>query len=253
MNLRILLRWVVAGWLVFVAGPLRAADVTVFAAASLSDALDEIAPLYHAATGNTLRCNFGASGTLARQIQEGAPADIFFSADEARMDLLEHAGLIVPGTRRIVLVNQLVLVVPAEGGPSVAAMADLLKPGIWRIAIGEPATVPAGTYAKQYLMKVGLWDRIGDKLVPLDNVRAVLAAVGSGSADAGFVYRTDAMISRNVKIALAVPAADATKITYPAVLLRNAGHLEAARAFLDFLGQPAAQKVFARFGFLAPK
>ena len=227
-----------------------AADLTVFAAASLSDALKELAPAYTKATGDTLRFNLGASGTLVRQIKEGAPADVILSADELRVDQLEQAGLLVDGSRRTILANQLVLVVSAEDGALVAALPDLEKPEVKRIAIGEPATVPVGTYAKEYLQKVGLWAQVRAKCVPLDNVRAVLAAVEAGNADAGFVYRTDALISKKVRIAVAVPLTEAPKITYPAAALRDAKESEAAAMFVAFLAGPEAQAVFAKYGFL---
>ena len=229
-----------------------AAELNVFAAASLSDAFQELAPPFQAATGHTLRCNFGASGALTRQIKEGAPADVIFSADEQRVDQLENAGLLLPGTRKTILANTLVLVVAADGGAPVTALADLTKADIRRVAIGEPATVPAGTYAKAHLQKLGLWQPLLDKLVPLDTVRAVLAAVESGNAEAGFVYRTDALISKKVKIAVAVPRAEGPKITYPVAVLKDARSPEAARALVAFLAGPEAQKVFAKFGFLPP-
>jgi molybdate transport system substrate-binding protein len=229
-----------------------AAELNVCAAASLSDAFKELAPQFQAATGHTLRCNFGASGALARQIKEGAPADVFFSADEARMDQLEKAGLLLPGTRRTLLANQLVLVVAADGGAPVATLADLTKADVRRVALGEPATVPVGTYAKEHLQKLGLWQPLLDKLVPLDNVRAVLAAVESGNVEAGFVYRTDALISKKVRIAVAVPLAEGPRIAYPVAVLRGAKSPEAARALVEFLAGPEAQKVFLKFGFLPP-
>ena len=227
-----------------------AADVTVFAAASLSDSLAELAPLYAKATGDTLRFNFGASGTLARQIREGAPADVIVSADELRVDQLEKAGLLAAGTRRTILANQLVLVVAAEGGASVAALSDLAKTEVKRIATGDPATVPVGTYTKEHLQKLGLWAQVIDKCVPLDNVRAVLAAIEAGNADAGFVYRTDALVSKKVRIAVAVPLGEGPKIIYPAAALRDAKEPEAAAKFVAFLAGPEAQAVFARYGFL---
>jgi len=229
-----------------------AAELNVFAAASLSDALKELAPLFQTATGHTLRCNFGASGTLARQIKEGAPADVIFSADELRVDQLEKAGLLLPGTRKTILANTLVLVVAAAGGAPVSTLADLTKADIHRVAIGEPATVPAGTYAKEHLQKLGLWQPLLDKLVPLDTVRAVLAAVEAGNAEAGFVYQTDALISKKVKIAVAVPRAEGPKITYPAAVLKDARSPEAARALVAFLAGPDAQSVFFKLGFLPP-
>lgn len=227
-----------------------AADLTVFAAASLSDALKELAPAYTQATGDTLRFNYGASGTLARQIREGAPADVIFSADELRVDQLEKAGLLAPGTRRTILANQLVLVVAAEGGASVPTLGDLAKADVKRLAIGEPATVPVGTYAMEHLQKLGLWSQVSSKCVPLDNVRAVLAAVEAGNVDAGFVYRTDALISKKVRIAVEVPQAEGPKITYPAAALRDAPSPAAAAKFVAFLAGPEAQAVFARYGFL---
>jgi molybdate transport system substrate-binding protein len=229
-----------------------AAEVTVFAAASLSDAFKEISPLYTKATGNTLRFNFGASGALARQIKEGAPADVIFSADELRVDQLEKAGLLMPGTRRTLLANTLVVIVASEGGVPVKTLADLASADVRRIAIGEPATVPVGTYTKEYLQKTGDWKKLIDKLVPLDTVRAALAAVESGNAEAGFVYKTDALVSKKVKIALEVPLGEGPKITYPVAVLKDAKQPEAAQALLAFLSGADAQKVFAKFGFLRP-
>ena len=229
-----------------------AAELTVFAAASLSDALKEIAPAYTKATGDTLRFNFGASGALARQIKEGAPADLIVSADELRVDQLEKAGLLLAGTRRTILANQLVVVVAVENGAPVAALADLARPEVKRIAIGEPATVPVGTYTKEHLEKLGLWAQVSGKTVPLDNVRAVLAAVEAGNADAGFVYRTDALISKKVRVAVLVPLAEGPRITYPVAVVAGTKSVEAAKAFAAFLAGPEAQVVFAKFGFLRP-
>jgi molybdate transport system substrate-binding protein len=229
-----------------------AAEVTVFAAASLSDAFKEIAPLYTKATGHTLRFNFGASGALARQIKEGAPADVIFSADELRVDQLEKAGLLLPGSRRTLLANTLVIVVAVDGGAQVKTLGDLARAEVKRIAIGEPATVPVGTYTKEYLQKTGDWKKLIDKLVPLDTVRAALAAVESGNAEAGFVYKTDALISKKVKIAIEVPLAEGPKITYPVAVLKDAKQAAAATALAEFLAGADAQKVFAKFGFLPP-
>ncbi|MFT3868148.1 MAG: molybdate ABC transporter substrate-binding protein [Nibricoccus sp.] len=229
-----------------------AAEITVFAAASLSDALKEVAPLYTKATGNTLRFNFGASGALARQIKEGAPADLFFSADELRLDQLEKAGLLLGGTRRMLLANTLVVVVAAEDGVPVKTLADLAKTDVRRIAIGEPATVPIGTYTKEYLQKTGDWRNLVDKMVPLDTVRGALAAVESGNAEAGFVYKTDALGSKKVKIALEVPLAEGPQIIYPVAVLKESKQSDAAKALIEFLAGTEAQKVFAKSGFLTP-
>jgi molybdate transport system substrate-binding protein len=249
MKLRRLYALLFASLLAF---SLQAAELNVFAAASLSDALKEIAKTYEPASGDKLRFNFGASGALARQIKEGALADVIFSADELRVDQLEKAGLLLPGTRKTILANTLVLVVAADSGASVASLADLTKAEIRHVAIGEPATVPVGTYAKDYLQKLGLWQPLAAKLVPLDTVRAVLAAVEAGNADAGFVYQTDALISKKVKVAVAVLRAEGPKITYPVAVLRDAKSPESGRALVTFLAGPEAQKVFAKFGFLPP-
>ncbi len=235
---------------VLLAGPASAAEVTVFAAASLSDSLKELAPLHAKATGDTVRFNLGSSGALARQIQSGAPADVILSADELRVDQLEQAGLLASGTRRTFLANQLVAIVPDDEELPVAALADLANSAVKRIAIGEPATVPVGTYTKAHLQKMGLWAGVIEKCVPLNNVRAVLAAVESGNVDVGFVYRTDALISKKVRIVIAVPLAEGPGITYPAAVLREAKEPAAAARFVAFLATPGAQAVFAKYGFL---
>ena len=229
-----------------------AAELRVFAAASLSDALREIAPLHAKATGDTLVFNFGASGALARQIKEGAPADVIVSADELRVDQLAAGGLLLADTRRILVENTLVLVVAAEDGVALTTLSDLGGPAVRRLAIGEPATVPAGTYAKAHLEKLGLWTAVQPKTVPLDNVRAVLAAVEAGNADAGFVYRTDALVSKKVRLAVEVPRAEGPRIVYPAAVVQASPSPQAARALVAFLGDAEAQAVFAKFGFLAP-
>lgn len=233
------------------AAALRAAELNVFAAASLSDALREIASTYEARTGDKLRFNLGASNTLARQIKEGAPADVFFSADEARMDDLAAAGLIVEATRRTLLGNTLVIVVHAEGGVAVAAPADLAGAAVRRLALAETHTVPAGIYARAYLSKLGLWEKVRGKVIPLENVRAALAAVEAGNADAGIVYQTDAQISRKVRIAFAVPAADGPRIAYPVAVVRDSRRPDAARRFTEHLASAEARAVFVKYGFLA--
>lgn len=229
---------------------LRAAELTVFAAASLTNALQEIAPAYEKASGDTLRFNFGASGALARQIREGAPADLFFSADQLRADQLEKAGMLLAGARRAVLANTLVLVVNAEAPAPVGSFADLAGEDVARIAVGEPKTVPAGSYAKTYLESQKLWTVVVGKTVPLDNVRAVLAAVETGNADAGVVYRTDALTSERVKIVAEVPLSAGLDITYPAAVVKDSDQPAAARALLDYLAGAEAGAVFARHGFL---
>lgn len=228
----------------------RAAELNVFAAASLSDALREIAKAYEPASGDKLRFNLAASNALALQIKQGAPADIFFSADDAKMDELAQGGLILPGTRRSLLSNTLVIVVNADRGAAIAAPADLAQPGLGRIALAEPHTVPAGIYAKAWLQKADLWRKITGRIVPTENVRACLAAVEAGNADAGIVYKTDALISKKVKIVHEVARADGPRISYPLAIVKDSKQPDAARRFAAYLAGPEARAVFARFGFL---
>lgn len=225
-----------------------AAQITVFAAASLSDSLKQIAADYQKASGGQVVFNLAASGVLARQIQAGAPADIFFSADEAQMNQLAAKGALVAATRRDLLGNSLVIVTPADS-TAVQSPFDLTNAAVQHIALGDARTVPAGSYAKSYLQTIGIWRAIQPKVVPSENVRAVLAVVESGNADAGIVYKTDAAISRKVKVAFAVPAADGPKITYPVALLKDAPQPEAARKFLAYLESESAAAVFQKAGF----
>ncbi len=233
--------------------PARAAEVTVFAAASLTDAMREIAQTYEAGTGDTLRLNLGASSTLARQIKAGAPADVFFSADEAKMDDLAADGLIAIDTRRSLLSNTLVIVVGNEDAPAIATPADLATPAVRRIALAETQTVPAGIYAREYLEKLGLWTAVSGKVVPMQNVRATLAAVEAGNADAGIVYKTDALTSKKTRIAFEVPPADGPGISYPVAAMKDSKNAAAARRLVEFLASREARAIFVRHGFLPPR
>jgi molybdate transport system substrate-binding protein len=228
----------------------QAATVTVFAAASLTDSLKEIAVTYEQRTGDKIVFNFAASGPLARQIEEGAPADLFFSADEARMDTLEKKGLIVKESRRARLSNRLVIVTLSDSALSIGSPKDLATPAVKRLALGEVRTVPAGTYAKEYLTQLKLWSGVEGKVIPCENVRAVLAAVESGNVDAGIVYRTDAAISKKVKTVFEVPRDTGPAISYPMALVKDSKEAAAAKKFLDYLSSPAADEVFSRRGFI---
>ena len=232
------------------ATPLRAAELSVFAAASLTDALEEVAAEYEKRGGDHIVLNLGASSALARQIQEGAPADLFLSADEEKMNALEKKKLLLPGTRRSVLSNTLVIVVPDDSRLKITGVKDLASPGIRAIALAEPQSVPAGIYAKQYLKKLGIWSKVIDRVVPTENVRAALAVVESGNVDAGIVYKTDAEISKKVKVAYEVPRAEGPVISYPFAVLAGSERSEAARKFLAYLESPAALAVFEKYGFL---
>lgn len=238
--------FLVLGW----ALSISATEVQVFAAASLTDALQEIATPYEKESGDKLLFNFGASSALARQIQEGAPADLFFSADEAKMDGLEKRGLVLKGTRKSLLSNTLVIVVPSDSSLKITSAQDLAAAKVRALALAEPQAVPAGIYAKEYLRSLKLWGKVIDKVVPTENVRAALAAVESGNVEAGIVYKTDAQISRKVKIAFEVPAAEGPKISYPLAVMAESRQQEAARKLLAYLESPAALEVFRRYGFL---
>jgi len=233
--------------------PLRAAEVTVFAAASLTESLQEIAASYETQSADRILFNFSASSTLARQIEEGAPADVFFSADEAKMDRLETKGLILRKTRKSILSNSLVIVVAADRGAAIERPGDLATDRVKRLALAEPNTVPAGIYAKEYLRKEGLWSAVEGKVVPMENVRGALAAVESGNAEAGIVYKTDAAVSRTVKIACQIPAADTPDIRYPAAVVAGSKQTGAATAFLEFLASEKAGNVFGKRGFVVLK
>jgi len=227
-----------------------AAPVTVFAAASLTDSLREIGSAYAKKTGDRVVFNFAASSTLARQIEEGAPADLFFSADEAQMDALERKGFVVAGTRRARLSNTLVVVVAARHGAPITKIADLASPEVKRIAMADPRAVPAGVYAREYLEQQKLWDAVKPKFAPTENVRAALAVVEAGNADAAIVYQTDATVSAKVKVAVAVPGDQGPVIRYPVALLKSSRQTAAARRFLAYLLSEEAGNVFARYGFM---
>ena len=180
---------------------------------------------------------------------ERAPADIFFSADEARMDELQKAGLIITETRRDLLSNSLVIVVPNDSKLTIASLDELLTKA-QKIAIADPRAVPAGIYTKEYLSGLGLWDKLESRMVPTENVRAALAAVESGNVDAGFVYKTDANISKKVKIAFTVPVEKGPAIRYPIAILKEAKDKNAAGGFLRFLESESGRKLFERYGFI---
>ncbi len=229
---------------------LRAAEVTVFAAASLTDALTAIAANYEKQSDDKIIFNFAPSSTLARQIEEGAPADIFFSADEAHMNRIAEKGLVDVATRKSILGNSLVVVVPNNSTLEIKSAGDLTNAAIKQIALADPKAVPAGVYAKAWLQKLQLWRAVQPKVIPTENVRAALAAVASGNVDAGVVYKTDAAISRRVIITYEVPRADGPDINYPMALVKDSPQPEAAKKFLNYLSSKEAGQVFVRYGFL---
>ena len=229
---------------------IRAEQLQVFAAASLTDALKEIAPAYEAASGEKLQFNFAGSNALARQIQEGAPADVFISADEAKMDALQKAGMILDGTRQSLLSNTLAVVVEADSPLKLDSARALAQHAVKRIALADAKGVPAGIYAKEYLEKIGVWKEVKDRVVPTENVRAALAAVESGNVEAAIVYKTDAAISKAVKVACEVPAKEGPDISYSFAVVKESKNPEAAKKFLDYLKSEPALAIFRKYGFI---
>ena len=224
--------------------------LNVYAAATLSDALREIAAVYEKSGGGKISLSLGSSLVLARQIEEGAPADVFLSADEAKMDELEKRGLVLRGTRKSLLSNTLVILVRADSPLKIVTAQDLAGSAVKAIALCEPQTVPAGIYAQQYLRKIKVWDRVVKKLVPVENVRAAMAAVESGNVEAAIVFKTDARVSKQVRVVLEIPAADGPPISYPVAVLSESGKPQAARRFVAYLESPAGLAVFRKYGFL---
>jgi molybdate transport system substrate-binding protein len=249
MSLRSRLSRVVVALLALVA-PAAAAgadEVAVYAAASLTDCLKELAGGFEKSTGHKVVFNLGGSNDLARQIKAGAPADVFFSADKTQMDGLEAAGLVRGSDRVDVLSNVLVAVVPAASTARIGGAGDLLA--LRHLALADPEAVPAGVYARAWLESIGLWGRVKDQVVPTLNVRAALAAVESENADAGIVYRTDAAISKRVKVAFEVAKDQGPAIVYPLAPL--AGSKKAATAELvQYLTSSSARGVYERYGFI---
>ncbi len=227
--------------------PAAAEEVTVYAAASLTDCLKEVARGFEKTTGHKVVFNLGGSNDLARQIKAGAPADVFFSADKAQMDGLEAAGLVRAQDRVDALSNVLVAVVPAASTVRLNDPQDL--PVVNRLALADPEAVPAGVYARTWLESIGLWGKVKDRVVPTLNVRAALSAVESENADAGIVYRTDAAISKRVRVAFEVPRDQGPAIVYPLAPLA-ASRKPATAEFVRYLLSASAREVYGRHGFV---
>ncbi|MCU0532779.1 MAG: molybdate ABC transporter substrate-binding protein [Hydrococcus sp. Prado102] len=226
------------------------ATVLVSAAASLQDALEELDPVFeNAHSGTTVNYNFGSSGALQQQIEQGAPADIFFSAATKQMDALQEKNLILPDTRRNLLTNRLVLIVPSNSTLGVNSFSQLSESNVKRIAIGEPRSVPVGQYSEELFAKMGILDQIKAKFVYGNSVRNVLAAVESGNADAGIVYTTDAKISDKVKQVATAPEDMHSPIVYPIAVLKSSKNPEAAKTYEQFLSSSEAKTTFEKFGF----
>jgi molybdate transport system substrate-binding protein len=232
------------------AKPAAPVELRVSAAVSLTEALQPIGASFERQSGVRIQPNLAGSNTLAAQILEGAAADVFISADAAQMDRVDQANALLPATRLNLLSNSLVIIVPT-GATTLTGPRDLLRTEVRHVALGDPAAVPAGVYARQYLERAGLWTLLQPKIVPLPHVRAVMTAVASGAADAGIVYKTDAVaVARGTQIAWTVPPGEAPAIVYPAAVLKTTTHPDEARAFVRFLQSPDASRIFTAAGFV---
>ena len=238
------------------AGSAAAADVTVFAAASLKNALDDINAAWTAEAGKEATISYAASSALAKQIEEAAPAEVFISADVAWMDYLAERGLVKKGTVVELLGNRLVLVAPADSDVELAIGKDfdlLGALGDGRLAMGQVDSVPAGKYAKEALTSLGIWDQVSGRLAQAENVRAAQALVAAGEAPFGIVYATDANAEADVRVVAKFPEDSHSPIIYPAAVTAEASSADAG-AFMEFLRTETAEELFEKQGFtvLAP-
>lgn len=224
-------------------------QVIVGAAVSLTEALEDAGREYQNRTGARVTFNFGPSNFVATQVINGAPMDLFISADDLQMDRAIAGGGIDQASRVPLLSNSLVIVMRSERATRWSEPSPLLSAAIRRVAIGDPAAVPAGIYAKRYLEQHAMWTALQERLLPSVSVRAALAAVATGGADAGIVYATDVRTQRDVSVVYDVPVNAAPRIIYPAAVTRHAHHADEARAFLSFLRTADAAAIFTRYGF----
>ena len=236
-----------AGSLESVQRPVRG-DLLVAAAASLSGLAPSLTQAFRRQTGVSVRFNFAGSNTLARQIVEGARADVFISADQSQMDVVDRAGRLVHGSRVNVVGNQLVVIVPAGRDGRAFRVQHLASPAVERVAMGDPGAVPAGVYGRRWLEAARLWDAVQSKVIPLPSSPAAVAAVREQRADAGVVYASDAHQRHDVRVAFVVPVADAPEITYPAAVVAG-GLVSPGTEFIKFLRSGQAQRIFASAGF----
>lgn len=232
------------------AAPQAPVELTVSAAVSMKDALTEIQQAYQAKNPNVkLAFNFGASGALQKQIEEGAPADIFISAAVKQMDELAKKKLIKEDSRKDLLLNQLVLIAPKASALALTGFGDLAKAEVKQFAMGAPESVPAGQYTQQVLKKLGIDGSVQPKTVQAKDVRTVLAYVETGNVEAGAVYKTDALVSDKVKIIAAAPADSHAPIVYPMAVLAGTKQPAAAEAFAAFLRGAESKAIFEKYGF----
>jgi molybdate transport system substrate-binding protein len=232
--------------------PVLGATLTISAASSMTDAMNDAGHQFERKSGDHLVFNFLASGPLAKQIEEGAPIDLFISAADKQMEELKRAHLIDPATERVVARGEMVLIVPAGAKDPPTSFAELAGPRCKRLAIGAPKSVPAGDYAMQTLKSLHLAQALESRLVMAVNVRQVLDYVERGEVDAGLVYRTDALISKGkVKIVATADESTHQPIEYPAAVVKSSRNSAEAEGFLDFLGSSQGRDTLARYGFLS--
>jgi molybdate transport system substrate-binding protein len=239
-----------AGLSASLSGRAETAPLLVSAAVSLKESLEEIGPLYQREHGTEIRYNFGGSGALEQQIEHGAPVDVFIAASSREMDELEVKGLLANATRRNLVSNELVIATLADSS-GLSSFDDLARTNVKRVAMAEPDSVPAGKYARETLLHLGLWRTLQPKLVFTGDVRQALIDVETGNAEAGLVYDTEVRLSSKLRVAAFAPAGSHSPILYPAAVIHGP-RSDAARGFLDFLSSPEAQALFARHGFRSP-
>ncbi|MFL0267110.1 molybdate ABC transporter substrate-binding protein [Candidatus Clostridium radicumherbarum] len=229
--------------------PSAKVTLTISAASSLKNSLDEIKNLYTAANPNiNITYNYGASGALQQQIEQGAAVDIFLSAATKQMDALDSKGLLLKDTKKNLLLNDVVLVVPKDS-TAISAFKNLTSDKVKKIALGEPKSVPAGQYAEEVFTKLGILDKVKAKAVYGKDVKEVLSWVETGNADAGVVYATDAKISTKVKILETASSDTHSPIVYPEAVIKDSKNVDAAKDFLKFLSDDKAKAVFEKYGF----
>ena len=229
----------------------EAVEVNISAAASMTDALNEIKEAYAKESNAILLFNYAASGTLRKQIEEGAPCDLFISASASHMDTLEQEGLIVSDTRKDLLKNTLTLVASTEKADQIKSYEDMGTDAIASVSIGTPDSVPAGKYAQQALQNLGLWDKLesADKIVYAKDVRQVLEYVDTGNVDCGLVYSSDTVVMDTGVVIMDMPEDSHAPIVYPAALTKDSAQSAAAAKFYEFLKTDTAAEIFEKYGF----
>lgn len=229
-------------------------ELNVSAAVSMKDALAEIQKNYQAKNPNVkILFNLGASGSLQKQIEQGAPADIFISAAPKQMNELQEKNLVKKETRKNFVDNKLVVVVPKDSKLTIAKYEDLTQDAVQKIALGETAVVPAGQYAKEVLQKLGIWDKVEGKVVFAKDVRTVLAYTETGNVEAGIVYKTDAVSSDKIKVVATAPEGSHQPIVYPIAMVSSTKQAKAAEDFMNYLFSSESKTVLEKYGFVMSK